>query len=191
MIIAKLMKEHVQKIHVGKNLKTKSNSNMFLFDLPRHNGTCISVNSTISANNGSNFKCACVEGYDGVHCELQIDFCGNITCDNNGVCFTVELMWKCICLDSTLYYGDFCQFKTGKLKLQEILSKSFASIAIGAIITTCTFIIIMDVLKYCFHIDPVEYERDSYRKRLEERRRARQPIKNNELKLALRFQYVS
>jgi hypothetical protein len=100
-------------------------------------------------------------------------------------------MWKCLCLDSSLYYGDYCQFKTGKLELREILSKSFASIAIGIIISTCTFIVVMDILKYIFHIDPVAYERESYRKRREEQRRARRPIKNNEPKLALRFQYVS
>jgi hypothetical protein len=100
-------------------------------------------------------------------------------------------MWKCYCLDPSLYYGDLCQFKTTKLQIHEILSKSFASIAIGAIVTTCTFIVIMDVLKYFFHIDPVEYERESYRRRIQERRRARRPIKNNIPKLALRFQYVS
>jgi hypothetical protein len=107
------------------------------------------------------------------------------------MCETVELTWKCICLDSTLYYGAYCQYATGKLKLREILSKSFASIAIGTMITTCTFIVIMDILKYAFNIDPVEAERESYRKRLEDRRRARRSTRNYEPKLALRFQYVS
>ncbi|CAF0946542.1 unnamed protein product [Rotaria sordida] len=156
-----------------------------------HNGTCISVNSTISSTDGTNFKCECMEGYNGVYCELTVDLCGNITCENNGICQTVELMWQCLCLDTTFYYGDYCQFKTSTLKIKEMLSKSFASIAIGAIVTTCTFVIVMDVLKYVFHIDPVEYERDNYRKRREAQKRARRPVKKNQLNVALRFQYVS
>ncbi len=146
---------------------------------------------TVASNNQSDFKCECVQGYDGVYCELEIDLCDNITCENNGVCITSQFMWKCICLDSSFYYGDYCQFKTKALKLREILSKSFASIAIGMIIATCVFIIVMDVLKYGFHIDPVEVERESYRQRREARRRARRGIRSTEPKLALRFKYIS
>jgi hypothetical protein len=170
------------------------NSPFIKFDLlfiSRHNGTCITVNSTVSSNNGSDFKCECVEGYKGVYCELKMSLCDNITCENRGICQTIDFMWKCLCLDSSLYYGNYCQFKTNKLRIHEILSKSFASIAIAAIVTTCTFIAVMDLLKYVFHIDPVEAERDSYRKRVEERKRAKRPIKNDEPKLALRFQYIS
>jgi hypothetical protein len=149
------------------------------------------MNNTVATNNGSNFRCECVEGYDGIHCQLQIDLCGNITCENRGVCLTTDFMWKCVCLDSSLYYGDYCQFQTSKLMIREILSKSFASIAIAVISTTCAFIVIMDILKYCFRIDPVEYERESYRKRLAERRRARRQNKRKGPRFALRFQYVS
>ena len=149
------------------------------------------MNGTVGLNNGSNFRCECVDGYNGVYCQLQVDLCSNITCENRGMCFTVDFMWKCLCLDTSLYYGDYCQFKTNKLVIREILSKSFASIAIGVISTTCGFILIMDILKYFFHIDPVEYERESYRKRLDERRRARRQIKEREPKFALRFQYVT
>jgi hypothetical protein len=161
------------------------------FSSSRHNGTCIAVNTSVPSYNGTNFKCQCVEGYDGIYCELQVDFCANITCENRGMCQTVEMSWVCLCLDASLYYGDYCQYKTNKLKIREILSKSFAAVAIGAIVTTCTFVVIMDVLKYAFHIDPVEYDRESYRKRREARKRARQPVKNNHPKIALRFQYVS
>jgi hypothetical protein len=49
----------------------------------------------------------------------------------------------------------------------------------------------MDILKYVFHIDPVEYERENYRRRRAARKRARQRHKSNEPRLALRFQYVS
>ncbi len=157
----------------------------------RHNGTCIPLNTTIGSNNSSDFRCICVEGYDGVYCQLQIDLCGNITCENHGICITTDLIWKCLCLDPTLYYGEYCQYKTKKLIVREILSKSFALIAILVMSATCAFIIIMDILKYCFDIDPVEYERESYRRRLAERRRARRRMKHKRPKIALRFQYVS
>ncbi|CAF3807786.1 unnamed protein product [Rotaria magnacalcarata] len=156
-----------------------------------HNGTCVPINATIASMNGLNFKCECIEGYDGTYCELGIDLCENITCENRGICQTVAMQWKCSCLDSAYYYGDLCQFKTNKLKIREILSSSFAFIAIGVISVTCGFVVVMDVLKYVFHIDPVECERDNYRKRREAQRRARRPIKPNQTKIALRFQYVS
>ncbi|CAF3629706.1 unnamed protein product [Rotaria socialis] len=156
-----------------------------------HNGTCMPVNAAVASTDGLNFKCDCIEGYNGAYCELNVDLCANITCENRGICQTVAMQWQCLCLNSVYYYGDLCQFKTNKLKIREILSSSFAYIAIGAISVTCTFVIVMDVLKYAFHIDPVECERDNYRRRREAQRRAKRPIKPNEAKVALRFQYVS
>ncbi|CAF0966026.1 unnamed protein product [Adineta steineri] len=156
-----------------------------------NDGTCLEGSGTSSSTNGSTFTCECSEGYDGVYCELKVNLCGNITCENKGECETYDMHWKCVCLDSTLYYGDYCQFKTSKLEVKEILSKSFASIAIASLIVTCGFILIMDILKYFFHIDPVEYERETYRKRRDQRRRARKPPKNGDMKLALRFQYIA
>lgn len=42
---------------------------------------------------------------------------------------------------------------------KQILSKSFASIAIAAIIVLFAFVITMDFLKYVLKIDPVDRER--------------------------------
>ncbi|CAF1227208.1 unnamed protein product [Adineta steineri] len=156
-----------------------------------NDGTCLQGSGTSSSTNGSTFTCECSEGYDGVHCELKVNLCGNITCQNKGMCETYDMHWKCVCLDPTLYYGDYCQFKTSKLEVKEILSKSFASIAIASLIVTCGFILVMDILKYFFHIDPVEHERETYRKRRDQRRRARKPPKDGDMKLALRFQYIA
>ena len=149
------------------------------------------MNATVNDSNGLNFQCLCTDGYNGVYCELKINLCDAVTCDNRGFCQMVDMEWKCLCLDDSLYYGDHCEHKTSRLKLREILSKSFASVAIGAIVTTCSFVIIMDVLKYAFHIDPVEIERDTYRRRRERHRRARRPLKDMGPKIALRFQYVN
>ena len=189
--IAKLIGVVAGMVHVGKRVVAIWTIIEFSWNISRHNGTCIAENSTVSSDNGSNFRCECVVGYDGKYCELETNLCDNVTCENKGICETVQLKWKCLCLDSSLYYGDYCQFKTTKLKIREILSKSFASIAIAVIVTTCTLVVVMDILKYAFHIDPVEYERESYRKRREERRRARRPPREDHMKLALRFEYVA
>ena len=149
------------------------------------------MNSTISTNNGSSFTCECAEGYDGIHCELPVDLCGNITCENNGVCQTTNMVWKCRCLDSTLYYGDYCQFQTSSLTVQKALSKSFASVAITAIVTTCSFVIVMDALKYIFHIDPVKTERENYQKQNEAEKEAKRSIRLNQPHVAIRFQYIA
>ena len=102
------------------------------------------------------------------------------------MCQTVNFTWKCICIDSTLYYGEYCQYQTNRLQIKQTLTKSFASIAIIAISLTCAFIVFMDVLKYGFHIDPVQIERRQLRKH--QRRLARPSIKP---KVAVRFQYIS
>lgn len=88
---------------------------------------------------------------------------------------------KCVCLDSTLYYGDYCQLRTNSLQVKQALSRSFASIAITAIVLTCSFVVLMDVLKYGFHIDPVKTERQKVRQ---------EKAQSNGQKLAVRFQYV-
>jgi len=162
-------------------------SYLLIFYYNRNNGTCIEVNSTISGGNGASFHCDCEEGYNGINCELSVDLCGNITCLNNGICQTIDMKWKCICLDSSFYYGDYCQFQTSSLKIREALSRSLASVAISVIAVTCSFVILMDILKYVFHVDPVEDVREKYRKQKEEAKRA---AKLKEPRIAIRFQYV-
>jgi len=49
--------------------------------------------------------------------------------------------------------------KSSSLKQKELLSKSFAIIAIVALSCVVGFVIIMDILKYVFNIDPVDRER--------------------------------
>ena len=123
----------------------------------------------------------------GTHCELKLDLCANISCKNNGICKTIDLTWKCICLDPTLYYGNYCERQTSALAVKKALTKSFASVAITALVLTCSFVIIMDVLKYLFHIDPAKEAR---MKRAKAKRTAPKR-KSGAPKVAVRFQYVS
>lgn len=144
------------------------------------------MNTTISDENGVSFHCDCQKGYTSIHCELKIDVCANITCANRGICENINMSWKCICLDTTLYYGDHCQYRTNSLKIKQALSRSSASIAITIISFTCSFVIFMDILTYFFHIDLVKIERIQWQQAKEEekRRNSNVPI------VAVRFQYV-
>lgn len=127
--------------------------------LCRNNGSCIEVNITIANVDTLTYKCECDTDYTGTNCELVVDFCRNITCQNNGMCKTVNMTWKCFCLSDTLYYGEYCEHRTATLAIKQALTKSFSSVAITAITLTCSFVVLMDVLKYVFKIDPVKVER--------------------------------
>ncbi len=75
----------------------------------------------------------------------------------------------CECLGDS-YSGQYCEITATKTKIYEIAAKSFTFVSIIAILTVALFIIIMDILTYCFGIDPVGAER----KRI---RRKKQPVK--------------
>jgi hypothetical protein len=64
--------------------------------------------------------------------------------------------------------------KTNQLLLFTIVSKSFAYIAILVMVAAVMFIVIMDILKYCFGIDPIR--EDLERIRREKRKRKRKPV---------------
>jgi hypothetical protein len=89
---------------------------------------------------------------------------------NNGVCRPLLLDYKCECL-SEYYSGRHCEIKTKKMIIFKFVSKSFAYIAIIAMASVITFVMIMDILKYCFGIDPVHVKRERYRRQKQARRR--------------------
>ena len=130
----------------------------------RNNGTCTEINTTETT-----FTCQCMYGYEGTYCELETDMCTNITCENNGLCISSYLSWKCQCLDSIDYSGSYCQDKSSSLSTKETISRSFAIVVIVALCCVVGFVIIMDILKYGFKIDPVDRER--HRLQLEEEKK--------------------
>jgi hypothetical protein len=71
--------------------------------------------------------------------------------------------YKCECLGES-YSGRHCEITATKIKIYKIVSKSFAYVAIIAMISVAMFIVIMDILKYCFGIDPVYEERERIRR---------------------------
>ncbi|CAF3348066.1 unnamed protein product [Rotaria socialis] len=155
-----------------------------------HDGKCVEHTETVAIDNKTTFKCTCEPGYDGSYCELVDNMCINITCENNGVCFSSHLEWKCRCLDSSLYSGKYCEMKSASLKIKQALSKSFASIAIAAIITVFLFVFIMDILKYVFHIDPVDRERRLMQSK-RTKRQLKKPKKQQRRKVHAKLYYIS
>ncbi len=103
----------------------------------------------------------------------MINLCESNPCLNNGVCRPLLLNYTCHCFSGS-YSGRHCEIPAKKLIILQTVSKSFAYIAIIALVSVAVFVVVMDILKYCFGIDPVEEERE--RMRREKRAKKRKPI---------------
>ena len=108
-------------------------------------------------------------GWMGIYCEEKLDYCQNVTCQNNGVCRRLLLDYRCECLGHS-YSGRHCEFTDGEIILYRKVAKSFAYIATIAMSLVALFVVFMDILKYCFGIDLVG--RDLPRKNKVKKRRA-------------------
>jgi hypothetical protein len=94
----------------------------------------------------------------------MINFCVHITCQNKGVCRPLLGNYPCECLDDS-YYGQHCEHTAKRIIIYKIISKSVSYIAIIVMASVAMFIVIMDILKYCFGIDPVHEERERLRRK--------------------------
>ena len=82
-----------------------------------------------------------------------MNYCADVTCLNNGICRSTLLNFTCTCLGDS-YSGRHCELTASKTQVRAVLSRSFAFVAITAAATVALFIVVMDVLKYGFGIDP-------------------------------------
>jgi hypothetical protein len=126
--------------------------------------------------------CTCSSGWQGNRCQTKVNFCENVTCFNNGVCRPFLLNYTCECLDNS-YSGQYCETTITKIVIYQTVAKSFACIAITAIVSVFIFIIVMDVLKYWFGIDPTDQKLEQ-NKRKSRSKRANPPS-------IVRFIYVN
>ncbi|CAF1250224.1 unnamed protein product [Adineta steineri] len=113
-----------------------------------NNGTCIERTAT-------SFNCSCQSGWQGLHCEIKINYCENVTCFNSGICRSLILDSTCECLSES-FTGRHCEITKKTMVIHQMVSKSVGYISIIFIVGVCMFFVIMDILKYCFRIDPAK-----------------------------------
>ncbi|UJR29646.1 hypothetical protein I4U23_017194 [Adineta vaga] len=118
------------------------------------------------------FQCECHSSYEGLHCESKIDYCQNITCQNNGQCRSMLLNFTCECTAAD-FTGRFCEVQSTKLVIKTIVKKAFGYIAITAIVSLISTIVILDILRYVFKIDPIAKDRRNLRRRRYQQRKKR------------------
>lgn len=127
------------------------------------------------------FYCNCSDGWTGIRCGTMIDYCHNVVCQNQGVCRPLLLDYRCECSTSS-YSGRHCEIIDESLIARKIASKSLAFVAIICICMVLGFVVVMDALKYIFHIDPVRGEREQLRRE--------QMAKKKKKPVIIRFKYV-
>jgi hypothetical protein len=134
------------------------------------------------------FWCSCVTGWEGRHCEKQVNYCENVTCLNKGICRPLLLGYQCECL-SGMYSGLHCEYTATSILIRQYTSKTFASVAIIMISSMVIFVITLDVLKYVFHIDVAKHEREKMRQNRAPKKR--EIMMSKQPRIALRFIYVN
>ncbi|CAF4286982.1 unnamed protein product [Adineta steineri] len=87
---------------------------------------------------------------------------------------------------SDVFWGRHCQNVAQSLVVHQFVSKTFGYIAIIAISVVAGFVVMMDILKYGFGIDPVRKERDFLRRRRSRFRRSNLQKQKLQNKLYLR-----
>jgi hypothetical protein len=130
--------------------------------------------------NATDFRCNCTIERTGAHCDVLIDYCENVTCLNKGICRLLPLDYECKCL-SNVFSGRHCENIARSTIVRQYVAKTFGYIAIIALSSVAGFVIIMDILKYVFGIDPVREEHELIRRRraaLERRNRATRKPQN-------------
>jgi len=127
-------------------------------------------------------ECSCEKGWTGDFCEKMVNYCENVTCENNAPCRSSFLNFTCECLTEN-YSGRYCEIVSTKLVTLQFVSKSFGYIAIIFLLIVIGFIVLMDVLKYGFGIDPTKHELERIRREKARKRKHRPVIQ--------RFHYVN
>lgn len=146
-------------------------------------GTCNAISNTT-------FSCSCAHGWEGIHCETQINYCRNVTCENNGVCRPLFLNYICECLGNS-YSGRHCEIKSRKTNILQIIAKSLAYVAIIIMISAAIFIIVMDILKYWFGIDLTFAELAKFRETRSIKKTKRKVKRKTKPPVVVRYTYVN
>ena len=133
---------------------------------------CFCFVGTCSPTSIKTFLCHCTPGWWDNRCQTMNNYCQKDTCFHDGVCQPLHLNYTCRCLTDS-YSGRHCEIVGNGLLTRQIISKSFAYVAIIAVTSVALFVIVMDILKYCFGIDPVGPTRKKLRSMKTKRRKKR------------------
>ena len=107
----------------------------------------------------------------------MINYCQKGNCLHDGVCQPLYLNYTCRCLAGS-YSGRHCEIKANGLLIRQIISQSFAYVAILAIVSVAAFVIILDFLKYCLGIDSVGRARKKRQPhKVKKGKRRKRPVK--------------
>ncbi|CAF1380989.1 unnamed protein product [Adineta steineri] len=151
---------------------------------------CLNDGNCSNIKNNQDYDCLCQPDFNGKQCQFDQRLCKENTCFNNGICDTILdstfnctcalgyegvcrpllLGYSCECLKGS-YYGEHCEITTRRIIIYQIVSKSFAYIAILAMISVAIFIIVMDILKYGFGIDLTRREVEQIRREKQAKKR--------------------
>jgi hypothetical protein len=142
----------------------------FFFLSLANNKLCVFFLGVCNKTPETTFNCICNNGWQGKNCESMIHGCDDKPCLNGGVCQPIPHGYECKCLGDS-YSGRHCEIIGKKIFILKIVSKSFAYIAIIVMSSAAMFVVIMDILKYCFGIDPVQEERERIRRKKQAKRR--------------------
>ena len=72
----------------------------------KNGGTCLDVSNNATSNDY--YVCECLPGWEGVHCELDVDECGSNPCLNGGTCAHGINSYQCFC--NIGYHGENCEY---------------------------------------------------------------------------------
>lgn len=168
---ASLIIDFADQIHVG----TMVNRHTFIL----HKDVLIVLGYCNETSNSS-FSCMCTMGWNGVYCETKINYCHEIQCLNSGVCRSLLQNYSCECLGDS-YSGRHCEITAQRITTYKFVAKSFSYVSLFAILTLFMFVIIMDLLKYFFGIDPVKRKSKKAVRKKKKRKQA----------IAYRFVYIN
>lgn len=131
------------------------------------------MNVFVGVCNETTHDCTCTSGWVGFRCEQKVNHCENVTCRNGGICRLTPFNYTCDCLTSS-YSGRHCETVAKKIITRHFIAKFIGLAAVIALVIVILFVVVMDMLKYCFGIDPTRGE--LRRLRQEKRAKRRAPV---------------
>uniref|UniRef100_A0A1A8H516 Milk fat globule-EGF factor 8 protein n=1 Tax=Nothobranchius korthausae TaxID=1143690 RepID=A0A1A8H516_9TELE len=75
----------------------------------KNDGSCEVVAPTRRGDVFSEYLCRCQSGFEGVHCQTNVNDCANQPCKNGGTCRDLDGDYTCHC--SSPYVGKQCQLR--------------------------------------------------------------------------------